>query len=325
MKLKGYSRIKKIDIKGWLLGGNSKIYAVILILFLAAVLFVFKTVTSMNNTEGDKTSEPVQVETNESEPSSVYVADNQKYLIRVNKSKNFITIYTMDRAMKFTVVQDSFWCSVNEKVEAGKTYISDKSVWYKISDGSFGHYANRLDSGSWMYSVPYYSQDPSRLNAALYNNLGKPAKTGSIYMEAGNAKWIYENCGNQTVVEIYEDSDETLPDGLKQLETLASGSSYDPSDKPQITDGACPTPINYMRVVKGKVITVGSAFDPMDGASAFDMNGNDISSYIKVEGKVDSTKEGVYPLTYSISDIYGKALSYYREVTVTTEQSEKIE
>ncbi|MDO5402864.1 MAG: DUF5011 domain-containing protein [Eubacteriales bacterium] len=318
MKLKGYSRIKKINVKGWLLGGNSKIYAVILILFLAAVLFVFKSVTAMNV---DNDTEQTQGYTEEQtqEQSSIYVAENQKYLIKVNKSKNFMKIYTMDNNMEFTEVWNSFWCSVNNSVDVGRTFISDKSVWYKIKDSAYGHYANRLDSGAWIYSVPYYSQDISRLNINLYNNLGKATKTGSIYIEAGNAKWIYENCGNQTVVEVYEDMAEPIPDGLLQMETLPNGSSYDPSDMPKSSDGACPAPINYMRVVKGKVITVGSAFDPMEGASAFDMNGNDISSYIKVEGNVDTTKEGVYPLTYSILDIYGKSLSYYREVTVTSQ------
>lgn len=317
MKLKGYNRIKKIDIKKWLLGGNSKIYAVILILFLAAVLFVFKTVVSMNSDEnmgGETQSSNEELTTQES--SSEYVAANQKYLIKINKSKNFITVYTMDSSMEFTVVYDSFWCSVNSSVDTGKTFISDKSVWYTIADNSYGHYASRLDAGVWIYSVPYYSKDYSKLNVSLYNNLGKTATAGTIYMEAGKAKWIYENCGKGTVVEIYEDSQEQIPSGLEELETLDANAYHDPSDRPQSIEGVCPTPIHFMNVVKDRVVEVGSSVDLLEGASAFDIYGKDITSYIKVEGTVDTSKEGVYPLTYTITDNYGGSLSYYREVTV---------
>lgn len=316
MKIKGYNRIKRIDIKGWLSGGNSKIYAVILILFLAAVLFVLHSISSMNQEPAAVNAEPETESTSETEHTTAYVANNQRYLLRINKSQNFVTVYTMDADNQFTVVYDVFWASVNASVKVGQTSIYDKGTWYTIAAGGYGHYANRMENGVWIYSVPYYSQDISKLDTAKYNNLGKEAESGSVYVEAGKAKWIYENCGIGTVCEVYEDVDEAVPADLEPLETLQAGVAYDPSDRPESIAGAATTPIHYMRVINDVVLKVGDDYDPMDGASAFDINGNDISSYIIVEGTVDNRKAGVYELYYILNDNFGTSLSYYREVTV---------
>ena len=42
-----YQKIKKLDLKKWLLGGNSKIYFIILVVFLAAVIFVLSSIKDM--------------------------------------------------------------------------------------------------------------------------------------------------------------------------------------------------------------------------------------------------------------------------------------
>ena len=79
MDLKGYKRVKKIDIKGWLLRGNAIVYAFILVVFIVAVIFMFNTVGSMfkEDTQQDTTEESIE--------TSTYIADNQ-----YNNSKNFI-------------------------------------------------------------------------------------------------------------------------------------------------------------------------------------------------------------------------------------------
>lgn len=57
-----------------------------------------------------------------------------------------------------------------------------------------------------------------------------------------------------------------------------------------------------------KEINVGDNFNPMEGITATDQNGNDITKNIKVEGTVDTAKEGKYILHYIYKDGKGKEL-----------------
>ncbi|KAB7789581.1 family 20 glycosylhydrolase [Bifidobacterium leontopitheci] len=61
-------------------------------------------------------------------------------------------------------------------------------------------------------------------------------------------------------------------------------------------------------------ITVGDTFDPLSGVSATDNVKQDLS--IVVEGKVDTTKAGVYTLTYTVTDKAGNTTTAKRKVTV---------
>ncbi|MGL5316649.1 MAG: immunoglobulin-like domain-containing protein, partial [Peptostreptococcaceae bacterium] len=56
-------------------------------------------------------------------------------------------------------------------------------------------------------------------------------------------------------------------------------------------------------------IKVGEKFDPLQGVTAEDYKGEDITSKIKVTGKVDTSKVGQYELTYSVSDEDGSTSS----------------
>lgn len=57
-----------------------------------------------------------------------------------------------------------------------------------------------------------------------------------------------------------------------------------------------------------KEINVGDNFNPMEGVTAIDQNGNDITKNIKVDGNVDTSKEGKYTLHYTYKDGKGKEL-----------------
>ena len=54
--------------------------------------------------------------------------------------------------------------------------------------------------------------------------------------------------------------------------------------------------------VKDQTITVGSTFNPLSGVKATDKEDGDLTSEIKVTGTVDTSKAGVYKLTYSVVD-----------------------
>lgn len=55
-------------------------------------------------------------------------------------------------------------------------------------------------------------------------------------------------------------------------------------------------------------INVGDNFNDMEGVKATDQNGNDITKFIVVDGKVDTSKEGTYTLHYIYKNGKGKEL-----------------
>ena len=87
-EFKEYTRIKKIDVRKWLLRGHAPLYTFILIVFAAAVVFMFSTIHSMFNNENtsDNPSDEVSVSTE----TTGYIADNQSYMLAINKSKNYL-------------------------------------------------------------------------------------------------------------------------------------------------------------------------------------------------------------------------------------------
>ena len=72
-EFKEYTRIKKIDVRKWLLRGHAPLYTFILIVFAAAVVFMFSTIHSMFNNENtsDNPSDEVSVSTE----TTGYIAD----------------------------------------------------------------------------------------------------------------------------------------------------------------------------------------------------------------------------------------------------------
>ena len=64
-------------------------------------------------------------------------------------------------------------------------------------------------------------------------------------------------------------------------------------------------------------IKVGSTFDSKAGVTASDAQDGDLTSAIVITGSVDTTKVGVYTLTYTVTDKAGNTTTVERKVTVT--------
>ncbi|PHD82092.1 immunoglobulin-like domain-containing protein [Bacillus toyonensis] len=67
-------------------------------------------------------------------------------------------------------------------------------------------------------------------------------------------------------------------------------------------------------------INAGDKFDPMAGVSAIDEKDGDITSKIKVEGNVDTSKPGTYEVTYSVTN--SKGLTIVRKQPVKVKETE---
>ncbi|EQK40343.1 carbohydrate binding domain protein [[Clostridium] bifermentans ATCC 19299] len=68
--------------------------------------------------------------------------------------------------------------------------------------------------------------------------------------------------------------------------------------------------------IDNKTIYVGDKFDELEGVSAADREDGDLTSKIKVEGKVDTTKAGDYKISYSVADSEGLTTNKQRTITV---------
>lgn len=106
----------------------------------------------------------------------------------------------------------------------------------------------------------------------------------------------YISCGNYYTTEGYVNSDTT---------TKKKTTSQKDTEKPVIT-------------LKGNseiTLNQGDKYND-EGASATDNIDGDITSKIKVSGKVDTTKSGMYTITYTVTDKAGNRTEATRKVTV---------
>ena len=233
---KGFKGKKKFDFKKWITGGNSKLYLGLIIVVFLFLMISLRTVIRMHEEnirdEVESSTEAVTEDiTQEESQDSNYVANNLVYCIKINNQENFAIIYKMDDNNEYTIPVKAFSVSVNEDTPLGETFISKKSLWWKVSDVSFCRYASKLDNSEVLYSASYFYNDtPNSLNKNSYNNIGNPSIDGSIHMTVANARWIYENCGINTPVYISDDLqlDEGLE--LEQFNKVSSG-YVDPTDE----------------------------------------------------------------------------------------------
>lgn len=83
--------------------------------------------------------------------------------------------------------------------------------------------------------------------------------------------------------------------------------------------------VNKAPVLNGvvdKTIIVGDDFDKLAGVSATDKEDGNLTYKIKVDGEVDTTKAGIYKLTYSVEDSEGLVTTKIRTITVKEKSSQ---
>ena len=235
MDFNGYKRTKKFDIKRWFKGTNSIVYLVILVVMVLGLLFVLRTVISMHNSNknADNVSQEEttgETDSSETDTQTQTIAKNQSYYIRISIAKHILVVYQLDDNNEFTIPVKAFKVALGPKVASAKTAISEKSLWRKITDIYYVRYSSRLDNAEYLSTATYYSQSDYNLNPGSYNAIGNNVTEGSILMTCANAKWIYENCGTKTTVEIVEDFDISTDINVEEINRIADNAYRDPTD-----------------------------------------------------------------------------------------------
>ncbi len=247
------------------------------------------------------------------------------YAMLINVNTGCATVYTYNNSGVYNKAVRSMVCSVGkgESSELGSYVITEKSRWHASDDGKFYQYysvfANN-DGGLALSSTAYKAQSASSLIASEYNKLGIAYTSGEIRFSVDDAKWIYENCVEGTLVKLANNENKSdpldVPDPMR-IPKDAKYQNWDPTDSNE------KNPYNKMMPVfegvEDTYIIVNTTFDAYEGVVAYDSCGNRFEDGIKVDGKVVCTRKGTYVITYLFTDAMGRTGRVDRNVHVVSQ------
>lgn len=190
--------------------------------------------TSESSTTSKKAASATNKTTSKKTTTTKKATSSYKYLIKVNRTCNVVTVYSKDSNGEYTVPVKAMVCSVGTggNTPTGTFTTSDKYTWRALYGGVYGQYATRITGHILFHSVPYYTQSKDDLEWEEYNKLGQAASAGCVRLTVADAKWIYDNCKSGTTVIIYDSSDPG-PLGKPSAQKISADSpnrGWDPTD-----------------------------------------------------------------------------------------------
>ena len=229
------------------------------------------------------------------------------YCIKVNKTKNVVTIYTVGEDGYYSRPVKAMVCSVGESgnTPEGVFDLGAREEWLPLEGDVYGQYATTITGSFLFHSVPYFSQNKADLEIEEYNKLGQSVSAGCVRLSVIDAKWIYDNCSEMTYVEIFE-SDYSGPLGKPVSAVITSGGAegnWDPTDPDR--DNPYMGNVPVILGAYDREIERYSDFDITAGVTALDSTGKDVTNYMKVDGEVNENVCGTYKVTYSVTDETG--------------------
>lgn len=234
-------------------------------------------------------------------------AASKKYVIKINKQMNCVTIYQKMKSGKLKPVK-AMVCSTGAATPIGTFPLGGKMRWHTLNGPCYGQYCTRITRGFLFHSVWYYRQTPSSLAVKEYNKLGTTASHGCVRLMVADAKWIYDNVPSGSSVIIYNSSNPG-PLGKPKAMKISGYTNWDPSDiwsKGNPWNSKKPS----IKGASNKTVKFGAAYTVKKGIKALNSAGSNITRSMNVHiiydgkrvSKVDTKKPGVYKVTYSITD-----------------------
>ncbi len=231
--------------------------------------------------------------------NSANVNDANLYALLVNKSTCCVTAYTYNDKGIYNIPVRSMVCSVGKNTAEQSSNIESREAW-RYTDKYIYQYATSF-SDYCFSSAPYSSYDSSSLVEEEYNKIGTVCTDGNIWLSVADAKWIYDNCSDTTLVKVSGTANDPLgvPSALK-LGDNSKSRQWDPTDPESSNPYKKSVP--YFQGTEEKTIPVDGTFDAYDSVVAFDTCGNKVSNKIRVEGVVPCDRVGTYIITYTYTD-----------------------
>ena len=229
------------------------------------------------------------------------------YCIKVNKSKNVVTVYRVGDDGYYSKPVKAMVCSVGEKGNTpdGIYNLGDRAEWLLLEGDVYGQYAVNITGSILFHSVPYFTQNKADLEVEEYNKLGSSVSAGCVRLSVIDAKWIYDNCSENTYVEIFE-SEYEGPLGKPIAAVVSSGNlvgNWDPTDPDR--DNPYMGNVPVILGAYDREIERYSDFDVTSGVTALDSTGKDVTYCIEVDGEADVNTCGIYKVTYKVTDETG--------------------
>ena len=173
------------------------------------------------------------------------------FAITVDVANQVTTVYGRDENGDYTVVVREMLCSTGTKSnpsDPGDWVLSGrKAKWcYFPTWGGHARYWTKINSSIAFHSVIYNTVNTMDLSVSSYKHLGKRASHGCIRLTVADAKWIYDNVGEGTVVSIVEGlpADPELRASLAlpplNYKTMLPQETPEPTPEPVYVSGGTP-------------------------------------------------------------------------------------
>lgn len=182
-----------------------------------------------------------------------------KYLLMVDVTNQITRAFTYDEEGLYTVLVREMICSTGTEknpTPLGTTIMPKKRArWgYFPTWDSHAQYLTRIDSANAFHSVLYSEPDERALSVKSFDALGTRASHGCVRLLVSDAKWIYDNCEEGTIITVYEGEYDpeytmTLKPTLNQS-TLRENPLPAPTPTPVYTRENFPT--EYRTLSRGK-------------------------------------------------------------------------
>lgn len=132
-----------------------------------------------------------------------------RYKLMVDVANQITRAYTYDENGEYTVLVREMICSTGTSqnpTPLGTTIMPKKRArWgYFPTWDSHAQYLTRIDSANAFHSVLYSAADETTLSVESFEKLGSPASHGCVRLYVSDAKWIYDNCSEGTIITVYE-------------------------------------------------------------------------------------------------------------------------
>ncbi len=237
-----------------------------------------------------------------------------RFCVAVNRLMDCVTVFEKDEDGRYTVPVRSMICSTGEDTPLGVYETGDRVEWLSLFGDVYGQYATVIVGNILFHSVPYSEPRKDALRWDYYNLLGTGCSMGCVRLQVADAQWIYENCEYGTPVIIYEDEDPG-PLGKPEAPQLEPGCMWDPTDPDPANPWNAGRPVlhvPYLRTAEPYTRP-----DLLEGVTALDPAGGDAVSMVRVSGEVDTGRNGLYLVTYSLTDLLGHTVRAEGWIRVT--------
>ena len=254
------------------------------------------------------------------------------YFIRINRTANIVEIFSLNGEKELV---KTMLCSVGlpgtgefgNETPLGSYEIYERYRWRSLFGNVQGQYAIRFNGHILFHSVPYKSNDASTLKTDEYNKLGEPASLGCVRLSVADAKWIYDNCPNGTMVEVIEGNEAEpfrKPLGIK-VAVDSEYAGWDPTD-PDVRNpwiGKLPVINNVKDITIVKGSNKELIFTVLNEVYGTDYDGTRLEVFIENIDSINLNEYGTYEIIYGTTGVYGATV--YDDAMVNVVDEIKVE